>query len=219
MTIRTAVLYLLAAGLAGDASAQYPHFASGGQNEVGVFALGNFNPTYPVYLGRGQEIVGSSESTLGGAAEFRRFFGSYATGLLYMQDASRQRLWVPQGCLTSKNMCGDYGFPAMRWNLAVLETEPIKSFRRWQPFLQEGPGVLVTNGYANCGWTGALALVVGAGVDYTVTHRLSLRAGETFTVVRQGCYRDPTCHAPAAVEQDTRIGAFWHLGGTTGERH
>jgi hypothetical protein len=185
----------------------------GQRGDVGIFAVGNFNPTYYVGLDYGRyQVSGSNKSSLGGGTEYRRYWNrNNALGLLYVQNPSDGNLWVPSG-----NGAGRYYiWPQMRYEASVLATQRLP-IGKLTPFVSEGPGAVVTNGYGNCGWSGGFAFVVGLGTEYEFSPRLSARAGVTFLDTKSGCYDDPTCRQTWGVVEDLRIGFAYKWGGQNG---
>jgi hypothetical protein len=181
--------------------------------DVGVFAVGNFNPTYYVGLAHGAyQITGSNKSSLGAGIEFRRYWNRRnALGLLYVQNPSDGNLWVPSGDGKGTNSI----WPQMRYEVSVLATQQLP-IGRFSPFLSEGPGVVVTNGYGNCGWSGGFAFVAGLGTEYEFSPRLSARTGITFLETKSGCYDDPTCSQTWGVVEDMRVGFVYNWSGQRG---
>jgi hypothetical protein len=103
----------------------------------------------------------------------------------------------------------------MRYDFSILATQSFKA-RNLTPFVQEGPGVVVTNGYGNSGWSAGFAFVAGLGADYQIGRRLSARTGITFLNTRSGCYDDPTCGDTWGVVEDLRIGIVYRWGAEEG---
>ncbi len=101
--------------------------------------------------------------------------------------------------------------------MSVLATESV-NMKNFAIFVSGGPGVLLTNGYINCGWSGNFAVVSGAGTDYQLSRRLSARTGVTFVVTESGCYQDPTCHAKSSMVEDVRLGIAYKWDGESGGR-
>jgi opacity protein-like surface antigen len=180
------------------------------RNEVGVFAVGNLNPSYMVGLHRGEfPIVGGNKSSLGGGAEYRRYWNARnALGLLYVQNPSDGKLLVPLSPFATPAYLS-YIWPVMRYDVTVVETETFTE-GKFSPFLQEGGGVVVTNSLVkNSGISWDPAIATGAGVDYALTSRFALRFGATFLTQTQGCYGDPTCKTTWSVARDVRLGAVY----------
>ncbi len=179
----------------------------GTRPEVGIFAVGNFNPVTNIYIqNEPHQAVSSNKSSLGGGLEYRRWFSDRtALGLLYTQNPSDGKLlWQGQ----------NYIWPQMRWDLSLLATERVH-MGNFAPFVSGGPGVQFTNGHGNCGWSGNFAVVSGAGTDYQLNRWLSARIGITFLVTKSGCYQDPTCQAKSGMIQDLRLGFVHKWGGET----
>jgi hypothetical protein len=103
----------------------------------------------------------------------------------------------------------------MRWDFSILATQSFR-LKNLSPFLSEGPGVVVTNGYGNSGWSAGFAFVAGVGTDYQFTRRFSTRLGMTFLNTRSGCYDDPTCSETWGVVEDLRIGFIYKWGREAG---
>jgi hypothetical protein len=172
--------------------------------------VGNFNSTYNVGLAHGAyQIRGSNKSSLGAGWETRRYWNAHnALGLLYVQNPSDGNLWVPSGNGTGTS----YIWPQMRYEVSVLATQRF-SIGKFSPFLSEGPGAVITNGYSNCGWNGEFAFVAGLGTQYEFSPRFSARTGITFLDSKIGCYGDPTCREAWSVAKDLRIGFAYKWGG------
>jgi hypothetical protein len=177
------------------------------RGDVGIFAVGNFNPVTSIYIQNNPHtVISSNKSSAGGGVEYRRWLGNHnALGFVYVQNPSDTNLlWQGR----------EYIWPVMRWDMSVLATQRLP-MGRFAPFLCEGPGLVVTNGpgKGNSGWSGGFAFVAGAGTEYEFSRRLSARAGVTFLDTKGGCYGDATCHAPWGVVEDLRIGVVYKLGG------
>ena len=72
--------------------------------------------------------------------------------------------------------------------------------------MQEGLGAALTNGYTQAGWSGELAIVLGAGIDTQLSKHISLRIADAFLTQKNGCYDDPTCRENWGVVQNVRAG-------------
>jgi len=158
-----------------------------GRADVGIFAMGNFNPTTQIYIqNEPHQVLSSNKSSLGGGFEWRRWFANdTAIGVAYAQNPSDGKLlW--QGT--------NYIEAEMRREFSLLVTQrlPIR-VGNFAPYLDGGPGFIVTNGYGDSGWSHAFAYVAGGGSEYRLTPRLSVSAGMRFEVAKSGCYGDPTC--------------------------
>ena len=183
----------------------------GAHPETGIFAVGNINTISKIYIqNTPHEVISSNKSSLGGGFETRRYFGdNTAVGLLYTQNPSDGKLlW--QGKY--------YIWPQMRRDLAILVTEK-QDIGRFAIFGGWGPGVLVTNGYGNCGWSGNFAVVGHVGTDYKLNDRLTARLGWSWLFNESGCYGDPTCHAKPNVANDIRLGFVYKWRPTAGSVH
>jgi len=173
------------------------------RNEIGIFTVANFNPETNIRIQNTPHLaVSSNKSSVGGSVEYRHWISNRtAFGLLYAQNSSDGKLlWQAR----------NYIWPQMRSDLSVLATERFP-FRRITPFLSGGPGVVITNGYANSGWSGGFALVTGTGVDFQIG-RFTARTGIVFLGTRSGCYDDPTCHETWGVAEDARVGLVYRWG-------
>jgi hypothetical protein len=149
--------------------------------------MGNFNPTTQIYIqNEPHQVLSSNKSSLGGGFEWRRWFANdTAIGVAYAQNPSDGKLlW--QGT--------NYIEAEMRREFSLLVTQrlPIR-VGNFAPYLDGGPGFIVTNGYGDSGWSHAFAYVAGGGSEYRLTPRLSVSAGMRFEVAKSGCYGDPTC--------------------------
>jgi hypothetical protein len=158
-----------------------------GRADVGIFAMGNFNPTTQIYIqNEPHQVLSSNKSSLGGGFEWRRWFANdTAIGVAYAQNPSDGKLlW--QGT--------NYIEAEMRREFSLLVTQrlPLR-VGKFAPYLDGGPGFIVTNGYGDSGWSHAFAYVAGGGSEYRLTPRLSVSAGMRFEVAKSGCYGDPTC--------------------------
>jgi hypothetical protein len=181
-----------------------PQSFIGPRNEVGIFTNGNLNPVSFISVQNTPHVaVSSNKSSLGGSAEYRRWFSDHhALGLLYAQNPSDGKLlWQGQ----------NYIWPQMRWDLSVLATESF-SVRNMAPFVCGGPGIVLTNGYGISGWSAGFAFVAGLGTDYQLSRRFSARTGITFLDTRSGCYDDPTCRDTWGVVEDLRVGLVYKWG-------
>jgi hypothetical protein len=174
------------------------------RNELGFFASGNFNPLSNILIPNTPHLaVSSNKSSMGAGIEYRRWISNRnALGLLYTQnDSDGKLLWQGQS----------FVWPMMRYDLSVLATQRFMR-KKIAPFLCEGPGVVITNGYANSGWTAGFAFVAGLGTDYNLGSRFSARTGVTLFDTKSGCYDDPTCRASWGVATDLRVGLAYRWG-------
>jgi len=172
-----------------------------GRADVGIFAMGNFNPTTQIYIqNEPHQVLSSNKSSLGGGFEWRRWF-TYDTafGIAYVQNPSDGKLlW--QGT--------NYIEREMRREFSLLLTQklPIRA-GNFVPYLDGGPGFIVTNGYSDSGWSSDFAYVAGGGSEYRLTPRVSISAGMRFLVGKSGCYGDPTCREETwGVTKDATLG-------------
>jgi hypothetical protein len=99
----------------------------------------------------------------------------------------------------------------MRSDLSVLATRSI-NVKSFAPFVSAGPGVVMTDGYGNCGVSAGFALVGGLGTDYQLSRRFSARTGITFLETKSGCYDDHTCRETWGVVKDLRVGLAYRWG-------
>lgn len=186
-------------------------------NDVGLYAVGNVNPVYFVYLYANtpsqQQVTGSngtgdgtSKNALGAGVEYRHFWGRNGVALLYTVNPSSGRLLVPQTALESTTYASEW--PLTRMDLSILATQQFR-MGKFAPFLQEGPGVLITYGPTDSGLSASFALVAGMGADYVVSPHWAVRAGATWLETKQGCYGDPRCGEIWSVVQDFRLGAVY----------
>lgn len=175
----------------------------GQRTDFGVFTVGNFNPVSYITIHVNEPAISSNRSSLGGGAEYRRWFSDRnALGVLYTQNPSNGKLfWQGQ----------NYIWPDMRYDFSILATQRFK-VKNVEPFLSEGPGVVLTNGYGNCGWSGGFAFVTGFGTELQLSRQISARTGITFLNTRGGCYDDPTCLETWGVVEDLRIGVAYKWG-------
>jgi hypothetical protein len=131
-----------------------------GRADVGIFAVGNFNPTTQIYIqNTPHQVLSSNKSSLGGGFEWRRWFANdTAIGIACAQNPSDGKLlW--QGT--------NYIEREMRREFSLLVTQRLP-IRGWNlvPFLDGGPGFIVTNRYSDSGWSSDFAYV--AGVDRNI---------------------------------------------------
>ena len=183
------------------------------RSDVELFTAGVLNPTYHIYLSGqpGLEIIGTDKSSLGAGAEYRRYWGQHnAIGLMYAQNPSEGRLWIPS---QPGNVIR---WPMEEWNLLAVGTQRVKA-ARFAPFVSEGAGVLMTYGatsvhLTDSGLSADFALGGRSGIDYHISHSLSVRIGAMFLATRQGCYGDPTCHADWGLVKVVQLGMVHRWG-------
>jgi hypothetical protein len=192
----------------------------GPRTDIGIFTVGNFNSTSLIHLNDsshgGQQVVSSNKSSFGGGAEYRwRLSDRNALGFLYVQNASDGKLWVSSNASASGSTSQTYIWPIMRYDFSILATQSFKA-ANIAPFVCEGPGTVVTNGYRNSGWSAGFAFVAGLGADYQISRRLSARTGVTFLNTKNGCYDDPTCSESWGVVEDFRVGVVYKWGANGG---
>jgi hypothetical protein len=189
-------------------------WAWGQQNEIGIFAIGNLNPhDYPVTLGNTANpigILGSNRSALAGGIEYRRSLNPIiSVGGVFTGGPSDGKLQVPAWYERQTT----YIWPMAEYKLLGLVTERAPHFGKWTPWLSEGFGMMLTDGYANSGWTAEPAIPFGFGIDYQVSKRLSVRAGDRWILTRIGCYGDPSCREQfQEVIQEPEIGVAYQFG-------
>lgn len=189
-----------------------PPVLLGQRNEVSLAGLGNFNPVYWVGLHHGAFPIvgvnqsflekGSSKSTAGGALEYRYYWNDRnALGVLAEVNPSSIDLYAPNttGFMPALQ-------PDIRYDFDVLETQTFNATGRIRPFMQEGVGAALTDGYTQAGWSAEFAIVLGSGVDFQLTKHFSLRLADTFLTQKNGCYDDPTCQGSWGVVQNVRAG-------------
>lgn len=179
------------------------------RNEIAVSAIGDFNPASYIRLNDlghgGESVVSSNKSSAGGSVEYRHWFGDFGLGALYEQNPSDGKLFV--GATPSMNGAKETVFiwPLMRYEALILGAERF-SMGKSEAFIQEGAGVLLSNGYGNSGWSPTPAYAYGFGIDYQIGKHLASRSGLLLSVARPGCYGDQTCSASWATSQDARTG-------------
>lgn len=158
------------------------------KDEAVLSAAANFNPTYYVELWNGtNQITGGNADTVGGSAEYRYCWsGRWCLGPRYEQNKTDGVLWAPNG----QGGGTYYRWPLMRYEALALGTEKFP-FGKWTPFVQEGAGFIVTNGYSNSGWSEDFALVSGLGTEYALGGHWAASAGELLLNTANGCYGDP----------------------------
>jgi hypothetical protein len=190
-----------------------PLFAQ--RNEIGVFAIGNLNShDYPVTLAAKTAnpigIIGSNRSALAGGIEYRRSLNPIiAFGGVFTGGPSDGKLVVPQWYERQTT----YIWPMAQYKLFGMVTERSPYFGKWVPFLSEGFGIVLTDGYANSGWTAEPAIPFGFGIDYQINKRLLVRVGDRWILTRIGCYGDPSCGEKfQEVDQELEVGVAYKWG-------
>ena len=147
------VIALLALGL-GSLAAQ------GQKNELGIFAIGNLNNhDYPVTLAAHTAnpvgILGSNRSALAGGIEYRRNLNPVISfGAVFDGGPSDGKLIVPAWYERQTT----YIWPMSEYKLMGMVTERSPYFGKWVPWLSEGFGIVLTDGYSNSGWTAEPAI-------------------------------------------------------------
>jgi hypothetical protein len=182
------------------------------RNEVGIFAIGNLNShAYSVTLGANTTnpigIVGSNRSALAGGIEYRRSLNPIiAFGGIFTGGPSDGKLIVPAWYEQQTT----YIWPMAQYKLMGLVTERAPYFGKWTPYLSEGFGTVLTDGYANSGWTGEPAIPFGFGIDYQINKRLAVRVGDRWILTKIGCYGDRTCGEKfQEIDQEFEIGVAY----------
>lgn len=182
--------------------APLPELQSRTWTEANSFAVGSFNPMVTIHLHDGTPVASHNKSSAGVGTEYRHWLGDrYAVGLLYERNASDGRLQTPVGYMASDLSI----WPATRYGIYALATEKMRS-GRFAPYVCEGPGVVLTNGGSNSGWSSDFGVVAGLGGNYQIRPRFSLRGGVNFLDVKSGCYGDGTCHAAWGVTKEVHAG-------------
>lgn len=173
------------------------------RNEVGTFAVANFNPTSYIYLSDRTPVISSNRSSLGWGAEYQRWLSDhYALGAIFEQNPSDGKLY---------DGAKYYRWPQMHYEMGVVMTEQL-TVGKFSPYLREGAGGIVTNGYSNCGWSHDFAFITGFGASYRTGPRTALRAGMTILNAQTGCYGDHTCRETWSHVQDFSIGITYRWG-------
>lgn len=176
------------------------------KNSAGVFAVGNFNPSYQIYLTGfpGLPVYGSNKSSLVGGLEYQRQISRYfALSASYTQGPSDGKLIVPKYGLLSI-------WPTTQYDVLVTGVENFK-LAKFTPFVTEGGGAIMTWGPTNSGLSADPTVAIGYGTDYRLSPHLSLRLAAQLLFVRQGCYGDPTCSADLnLVKQLPKVGLFYN---------
>lgn len=179
------------------------------KNDAGVFAVGNLNSVNFVYIGdlarNGQPMAATNRSSVGGGAEYRHWFSdNFAWALTYEQNPSAGKLWI-----SVANPYGDTNrWPLMHMDVAAPLTQRFH-WRKWTPWLQGGPGFVLTDGPTDSGWSWNFAFVGGYGADHPLSKRWSARAGTMLLLAKTGCYNDHTCTAEWGLTEDVRLGMVW----------
>lgn len=178
------------------------------RNEIGISAVGNLNSASYIYLSNDEPVINSNKSSLGWGAEYRRWLSPhYAIGALFEQNPSNGKLLPSE---EPKPMTFRYyTWPQMRYEMGVVLTERFPAGMRFTPFLREGAGGVVTNGYGNCGWSHDFAFITGFGIDYQLKTRTAVRAGMNILNTQTGCYGDHTCHQTWSNAQDLSLGIVY----------
>ena len=180
------------------------------RNEIVLSAVGNFNPDSYVYLhGPNRDLnlpmTSSNKSSLGWGAEYHRWLKPhFAIGAMFEQNPSDGKL-LPAVETTLKY----YTWPQMHYEKGVVLTEQFPAGRRFFPFLREGAGANVTDGYDNCGWSHDFAFITGFGADYRLGKRTAARLGMNILNTRTGCYSDRTCEQTWSAVQDFTLGVVY----------
>jgi len=185
-------------------SAQVTSHAKYPRNDVGIFAMGNFNPvSYISIQNTPHTVVSSNKSSLGGSAEYRRYLNwRNAIGISYAQNPSDGKLyWNGQ----------NYIWPLMRYETTIIAIQQLRD-GAFRPFLVEGVGVIVTNGYSNSGWSANFVpLVAGVGADYRISAHFDARVEMLYEDAKQGCYDGKACHDANGVVQNAKAGVVWRF--------
>jgi hypothetical protein len=204
--INKLILALLIVGFGSLAYAQ--------KNEIGIFAIGNLNNhDYSVTLAAHTSdpigIIGSNRSALGGGIEYRRALNRVISfGGVFDGAPSDGKLIVPAWYERQTT----YIWPMSEYKLIGLVTERSPYFGKWVPWLSEGFGTVLTDGYSNSGWTAEPAIPFGFGIDYQINKRWAARVGDRWILTKIGCYGDPTCGENHQVIQEVEVGVAYKLG-------
>lgn len=172
------------------------------KNECAVFAVGDFNGGSFIHLNSqgGTPVAVTYRSAMGGAAACRRWLTPrVAAGVWWEANPSGGELF------TSSADPYRYDIALTRAEVVLPVTLRLWTGRRVEPFLEAGPGWIVTHG-AQPGWSENFAIATGAGVDWWLRPGWAVEVGERALNARQGCYGDPTCAAAWAVAQSVRAG-------------
>lgn len=177
------------------------------KNDIGVFAVGNFNPTARVYINTDQQMITSNRSAAGGGVAYRRWFTPrYAFGVEYEQNPSDGKLvyFSTPTKFGGETVTGIW--PQMRYEALALFTERAPLTGPLSLIVQEGAGVNVTNGYSNSGWSHDAAYAEGAGFDYGLAKHAALEVKGLWLETEEGCYNGRDCKQTFGVVTDAKAG-------------
>ena len=190
------------------------------KNELAVSAVGNLNSVSYIFLSQrvftadgalsqdGRPTTSSQKSSVGWGMEYRRWLSPhYALGAIFEQNTSDGKL-LPAGYPVGNEYLYYY-WPQMHYESGVLLTERFPAGVRFTPFLHEGAGGNITDGYDNSGWSHDFAFITGFGVDYALSARTALRVGMNILNTRTGCYGDHTCRQTWSNVQDLKLGVVY----------
>lgn len=184
-----------------------PGLARAQRNDIGLFGVGNFNPTSVVVINVNQQMISQNRSAVGGGVAYRHWMTQhYAFGAEYEQNPS-------DGKLTYYSTPTEFGgytvtgiWPQMRYEALALFTERAPLTGRLSLIVQEGAGVNLTNGYSNSGWAHDAAFAQGAGIDYALSKHAALEVRGLWLETETGCYNGRSCKQTFGVITDTKIG-------------
>lgn len=172
------------------------------KNDVGLFPIGNLNGGSFIHLGSqgGTPVAATYRSSMGGGGEYRRWITPrLSAGVWFEANPSEGELF------TSSANPYIYDIALMRYEFIAPVAVRLWTIRNLQPFLEGGPGFIVTHG-AQPGWSQDFAILAGGGADLRINSRWSAEVALTVLDAKQGCYGDPTCSSDWAVAQDVRMG-------------
>lgn len=173
------------------------------RNQVSLSVADDLNPVTQAQLtapSPPETLISRNRSALGGMFEYQRWTGNVAIGAFFEANPSDGHLFDGQ-----KN----YIWPLLNMQTGLLATERItRSKESW--WFQEGNSVIMSQSLVrNSGFSWDFGLAGGVGVDYTLSHRWALRAGEKLLLNHTGCYDGRQCNEQLRITQDPEIGVVF----------
>jgi hypothetical protein len=182
------------------------------KNSLTLYAVGQFNSTDMTYIPSAYYLPMPSHnaSKAGGGAEYMRALSpTVSAGVWFETNRSDGSLLVE---VRTPSLLAWQGWPLEEYNFAALAEETFWHKARWQPFLQEGFGFIVTQSLVrNSGWSADPAPFYGGGVGYRLSKHWKAKVGMLVWDSRTGCYDDPACTTKGsfAVGNVPRLGLEW----------
>jgi hypothetical protein len=169
------------------------------RNTVTVYAIGNLNTWNFTYIPSAEMLTmpAHNRSSLGGGVEYvRRLTAELSAGVWFETNPSDGALLLislPSLSTPQPNLYLGI-WPLERYEFFALLTEHFRNKARWQPFLQEGFGFIVTQSLVkNSGWSEDPAPAYGGGVAYRLSPHCKAKLSMLVETARTGCYGDPAC--------------------------